>query len=496
LRHEQMLATRYWRKISRFEQYLVVLFLFTLPLVNPWIRGDGVGYYAYVRSVLIQGNLGFENDWRAANKTFAADRVDEVGRLRPERYTSTGYLDNHFSVGPSILWAPFLVAAHVGVRAYDGLGGHVPADGFSRPYIYAMGFATALYGFLGLWISFRLTQKYIEEQWAFLATLGIWFASSLPVYMYFNPSWSHAHSAFTVALFLWYWDRTRGRRTVGQWILLGAIAGLMMDVYYPNAVLLLAPLVESTVAYERSLRGPRQPRTELGRLFLGNLIFAITAVFAFVPTLITRWIIYGSLFSTGYESVGPWHWTSPLLWTVLFSSDHGLFSWTPILIFAVAGLFVLLWRDGELGGILLAVTLAFYFLIASYPDWDGVSSFGNRFFVSLTPIFVLGLAETFDAFQKIWKGRREALMRVAGVTALLILWNLGFIFQWGTHLISERGPISWEEMVYNQFRVVPGQLFGTVKQYMTNRREMMSHIGDEDAKQVELGNPDSKQAQR
>jgi hypothetical protein len=267
-------------------------------------------------------------------------------------------------------------------------------------------------------------------------------------------------------------------------------------VYYPNAVLLLAPLVESVVEYARAWRGLRESRSEWGRLFLGNLMFAIIAVIAFSPTLITRRIIYGSPFSTGYEIVGVWHWTSPLLGTVLFSSDHGLFSWTPILILAVAGLFVLLWRDRELGGILLAVTLAFYFLIASYPEWDGISSFGNRFFISLTPLFVLGLAETFDAFGKIWKERRGALIRAAGVTVLLILWNWGFIFQWGMHLISERGRISWEEMVYNQFRVVPGQVFGSVREYMVNRRDLMNHIEDKDSKQLETRNPEAKQAQK
>jgi hypothetical protein len=225
-------------------------------------------------------------------------------------------------------------------------------------------------------------------------------------------------------------------------------------------------------------------------------MFATIAVITFSPTLMTRWIIYGSPFSTGYEIVGAWHWTSPLLGPVLFSSDHGLFSWTPILILAVTGLFVLLWRDHELGGILLAVTLAFYFLISSYPEWDGISSFGNRFFVSLTPLFILGLAETFDAFDKIWKERRGALMRAASVTALLILWNWGFIFQWGMHLISERGPISWEEMVYNQFRVVPGQVCGSVRQYMANRRDLMNHIEDKDSKQLETRNPEAKQAQR
>ncbi len=44
--------------------------------------------------------------------------------------------------------------------------------------------------------------------------------------MYFNHAWSHAQSAFVVAPFLWYWDRTRGSRTFVQWILLGAIGGL------------------------------------------------------------------------------------------------------------------------------------------------------------------------------------------------------------------------------------------------------------------------------
>ena len=148
-------------------------------------------------------------------------RVDDEWQHLPSEYTSTGHLDNHFSIGPAILWSPFLVAAHLVVLSYDALGGHVPADGYSKPYILAMALGTTFYGFLAIWISFRLARKYLPEQWAFWGALGIWFASSLPVYMYFNPSWSHAHSAFIVALFVWYWDRTRATRTFRQWALLG-----------------------------------------------------------------------------------------------------------------------------------------------------------------------------------------------------------------------------------------------------------------------------------
>jgi hypothetical protein len=80
-----------------------------------------------------------------------------------------------------------------------------------------------------------------------LAAIAIWWASSLPVYMYFNPSWSHAHSAFVVALFFWYWLRTRESRTRAQWIVLALIAGLALNVYYPN-VLVLAVLLPGGVS--------------------------------------------------------------------------------------------------------------------------------------------------------------------------------------------------------------------------------------------------------
>src|SRR5260370_8233171 len=97
-----------------------------------------------------------------------------------------------------------------------------------------MGWVSAFDGFFGWLLAFRLAGPYVEERSAFIATLSIWWASSLPVYMYFNPSWSHAHSAFAVALFLWYWHETRSSRSLPQWLILAVIAALILTVYYPN----------------------------------------------------------------------------------------------------------------------------------------------------------------------------------------------------------------------------------------------------------------------
>src|SRR6266699_6647090 len=59
---------------SRFsrksERLLLLLWILSLPLLNPIVHGDGVGYYAYARALLIQHNLRFEEDWRHANLNF------------------------------------------------------------------------------------------------------------------------------------------------------------------------------------------------------------------------------------------------------------------------------------------------------------------------------------------------------------------------------------------------------------------------------------------
>ncbi|MGB8541380.1 MAG: hypothetical protein WCD49_07050 [Candidatus Acidiferrales bacterium] len=468
---------------DKFEKLLILIFVLTLPLINPWVRGDGVGYYAYARALLIEHRLDFRKDWLAANTSYRMGRVDATGNILPAEYTSTGHLNNHFSIGPAILWFPFLLMANAFVHVSRAFGSQIPANGFSFPYILAMALATAFYGFLALWISFQLAKKYVPGKWAFLGTLGIWFASSLPVYMYFNPSWSHAHSAFAAALFFWYWDRTRGERTWRQWVILGAISGLMMDVYYVNAVLLVIPLLESIVRYWGKFKSHQT--AAIRTLFLQNVLFTLIIFAAFLPTLISKRIIYGSYVNFGYSE--SWNFRSPALLKVCFSSEHGLFSWTPIIGFAVVGLFLLRRQDKMLSLCAVTAFATYLYAIGCYSDWAGISSFGSRFFVSLTPFFILGLAALFDWMAHAWT-ERSAIVVATSATALLLSWNLGLIFQWGVHLIPARGPISWRDAAYNQVAIVPKQTVRTLETYLTRRGLLMNHIEQQDLKQLKEQN--------
>ena len=208
-----------------------------------------------------------------------------------------------------------------------------------------------------------------------------------------------------------------------------------------------------------------------------------------LPTLITRKIIFGGMFRFGAYAILPWDWRAPFWRSVLFSSDHGMWSWTPLLAFAILGLFLPFPGTKRIKLYLALATVTFFYVISSYPFWDGLASFGNRFFISLTPVFVFGLAllleragGLFPLFP-IWL----AYATQGLVVALFALWNLAFIFQWGTHMVPVRGNISWSTMVHNQFVEVPERMTQSLEMYFLRRGEMMKNIEQKDIEQQKLG---------
>lgn len=463
---------------------MLVLLLLTLPLMNPWVRGDGVGYYAFARALLTQRNLDFAPDYQHANEGFREARLDANGSPKAQFRTATGHLDNHFTVGPAMLWAPFLLLAHSGVLLARALGAHLTADGFSLPYLLAMAIGTLFYGFLALLLSYRIACQFVAERWALFATLAVWWASSLPVYMYFNPSWSHAHSAFCVALFFWYWLRTRENRSSGQWVALALITGLMLNVYYPNALILVALIPEALEQYRKAWT-PGATNSQRPALLLSqHFLFCAIALVSLLPTFFSKYFLYGSFFETGYTPITQWAWRSPWFLALLFSSNHGLFSWTPLLLVAVVGLFFFCRKMPRIGVSILCVLIAFYYFMASYPDWPGISSYGNRFFVSLTVFFVLGLAVALEQLASLFPSRTSASASLAALLGIFVLWNLGLIFQWGAHLIPARGPVSWSEVTHNQFHAVPKQIASQLESYLFRRKESLHTIEERDIEQL------------
>jgi hypothetical protein len=150
---------------------------------------------------------------------------------------------------------------------------------------------------------------------------------------------------------------------------------------------------------------------------------------------------------------------------------------------AVVGLFLFRRYDRVLALYSICVFAVYLYVIGCYQDWHGLSSFGNRFFVSLTVLFVLGLGTFFDWIAHSCNEQRARILAPIA-TGILILWNLGLVFQWGIHLIPARGPISWRDAAYNQVAVVPVRVTHALANYLTQRRELMRQIEEEDVKHL------------
>jgi hypothetical protein len=458
---------RFGLQISRAEKALIVLFLLSLPFVHPQVRLDGIAYYGAARSLIVDHNLQFKGDWTDPATLPVMAGKDYYGRAVPVHVTKTGHLPVHSALGSSLLWAPFIAATHAAVLLCDRLGAHILANGFSRPYIVTLAAATCLYAFLGLWLSFQLARKFVDERWAFLATVAIWLGSGLPAYIYIDPAWSHALSVFVVALYLWYWERTRAARTSAQWLILGLIAGLMAEVYFPNAVSFLLIIFERNGEQKAPVK---QPAPQPNRL-LGYVLCTLGALIALSPTFIIRTVLFGNPLALGAYGDHGWNWAAPAILQVLFSPSQGLFTTHPILLFAAGGMLLWLRCDPPLGRGMLAAFAAFVLLIAAYPLWNLGPSFGNRYFISFTTPFILGLSLALSVLAERWGNAAVFARRAWVVAALLVVWNLGLLFQWGTGLMPDVGRVYWQEILYNEFRVVPSQAWHAVQARFFSRSD-------------------------
>ena len=157
-------------------------------------------------------------------------------------------------------------------------------------------------------------------------------------------------------------------------------------------------------AEDGALRGPRiqgpgDAAETRGRNVLRTAVLAAPALVAFTalitPQLLAWKVLYGGLLDA--RLAGGWfHPSSVPLVSVLFSSRNGLFSWSPVLLFATLGLVALLRRDVRFALAALASVAAAVYVYSTAADWWGGWAFGARRFSPCLPVFAFGLAAALD----------------------------------------------------------------------------------------------------
>jgi hypothetical protein len=422
-----------WQRF-RLEILLALLFLlhtlfFSLAgIVSPQrmrvLGVDPICYFSYLHTIFFDRDLNFENEYRA---------LDDTGVLVKYPLTPLGRRPNGFSLGPALAVSPFYLFAHVFVK----IAGTAPADGLSAPYQVSSFVGIACYSLAGLILLFHWAKIFFRPLVAFAGTALTWFSSIAVFYAYPISFMPHAVSAFFVVLFLYYAEKTREDARLRRWILLGLFAGAMALMRWQNILFTLYLLPEI----------PRFRKREIP--FSRIVFFLFMLVLAFIPQMVVWKRLYGQ-FLTVPQGGGFLVWTRPRIGSILFSTFNGLFSWTPICLLGMIGLFPGIRDPGtrRAFGLLLILFLLQLYVNSAVYDWHGSWGFGMRRFMDCLPIFVLGISRLLKLADP-----RKILLLSALALCLLVLWNYLFLVQYYFHLVARNRPLTFHEMVTDKLHL-------------------------------------------
>jgi hypothetical protein len=165
-------------------------------------------------------------------------------------------------------------------------------------------------------------------------------------------------------------------------------------------------------------------------------------------------------------------WTAPHALEVLFSPEHGFFLWTPVAALAIAGLILLAWRgvpgnpeSQRIGAIALLMVASQVYVSGSVESWTVAGAFGQRRFVALTILLVLGVATVWRHAAAAPAPARYAL---AGFAALAIWWNVAMTALFGMGLM-DRQRIELRRNAYDAFVTLPRRAPQIVYRYFRDR---------------------------
>jgi len=443
---------------------LLCLFLLSVPAVTTRIySSDEIQYFAYLRSLWFDRDLSFENEYRYFYDRGVA-RSEGFHETFLERTTETGRRVNFGTIGCALLWAPFYAVGDASARLMHAAGRPVPIDGFSGPYIAAVAYGSAFYGAAA--VALAIAAGGLLGLRTFGAALAVWFGTPLLFYMYVAPPMSHACSAFAVALFVYTWLCVRGTWSVRGVAALAAAGALMAMVREQDLFLAAGPALDFGLWTLGDLRKNAQslkPKAQsLKPKAQSLLVAAVTFAVVFMPQAIAYIRLYGHLRPSPLVT-RKMNWAAPHALQVLFSPEHGLFVWTPLALIAIAGL---AWMRGSARRVAMCMLLMValqIFVSGSVESWTVAGGFGQRRFVALTALLVIGLAALLNAVEA------AAARRVLTVIiAVAVYWNVALSVEFAVGLM-DRQRLSPRQNAYDAFVTLPRQLPSLAYRYLFDR---------------------------
>jgi len=402
----------------------IAIYTWTPP--GPPIRSDGISYYVYLPSVVLDRSPRL---WAVADEQYGGAFPEYTGI---KRWPNTSWWLNPHPIGVAVLMLPWFVVAHA-LTWWSNL----PPDGFSLYYQMAASLSGLVYGVLGLWVLQRVLARAYPPGIVLATLVTLTFGTNLFHYLTFDATFSHAYGFMLMAALVAVTPRWLARPATGWCVALGLTLGLLVLVRHSHALFALVPLLHGVGA-------TTSMRARLAHLWNARAAVLFTGAVATVLVL-PQLALYFAV--TGQWVVSPYallpatlHFDARRLLDVFISPAKGLFFWSPVWLVALSGFAAregpaAVWRLPALACLGLLAGL-----IASWYDWQFGGSFGHRGFTDALPLVAWPLA---GALAWLWRG---GLVRLAaGLAGAAVALHVFQMLQYW------RGVVPYQDTTWDQY---------------------------------------------
>ena len=402
---------------------IATAYLCTISIPNKFnapkrvICWDIKSYYAYLPAYFIDHNIELTG-W--SNKVPAFDQ-----KYWPI-WIGGDALIIKMSMGVSFFYAPFFAVAHL-VAAPLGY----PANGFSEPYAFALLLSGAVFAWLGLLVLCKLLRRHFSDKVTATVIAFIGLTTNLFWYATFEAPMSHAYSFFLFAVFLLLTELWYEKPSWIHSLLLGLVFGLISLVRPSNSLIVVVFLlygVKTTKDISAHFRLYLQEWPKILSIIV--LTFAVWIPQCLYWKHITGSYVYYSYYDEGF------FWSDPKIIQVLFGFRKGLFVYTPVLLAALAGYFLLWKRKREYFWAIIVFSILNVYVVSSWWCWWYGGSFGLRSFIESFPL----LSIPFALFLA-WISEQKKWLRttLSAIVLLLGLQSAFHIVQYYNEVIHYEG---------------------------------------------------------
>ncbi|HOJ32728.1 MAG TPA: hypothetical protein PKY35_03600 [Candidatus Hydrogenedentes bacterium] len=404
---------------------------------------DEQHYYAYARSLAIDGDLDFSNEYEYFYGNSAAG--DSPNLSVPP--TPTGLRPNRYPAGMGLLLAPLVWLAHGLTWTVNLFCKYpMPYDGWAPTYLLSYCLGSITLAWFGITLTWQTLSRMVGFPKATIAVFSMFFGTNLFYYLVFQPGMAHAVSTGLAGCYMYVLVRYEEKHIVPRAVLLGLLNGIMGAVRYTDALIGLMFGVYELLpvlffAEKRQAKNLLQI-IKLGLYYLGGFLTGIA------PQVLVWKTLTGSFLANTYAGYS-FHWFQPAVIQSLFSTRNSLFFYSPLVLWALWGML-----RGMFGQYMrLFVSGLFFFVALVYVNmawscwWFG-ASFGARAMLSCWPIWTAGLAwqlKTGITSEKPYL--QPKTWATLGIIVLCISWTLLLAMLFHFCRISHEEGFTWHEFM-------------------------------------------------